>query len=57
MVLGACRWFWVDSDGFQRFAVLVAVAKFVALNLKEADNYGKFLYYLATTTLKFPLKK
>ena len=43
MVLGACRWFWVDSGGFQRFKVLVATVKFVALNLKDADNCGKFL--------------
>ena len=43
MVLGACRWFWMDSGGFQRFAVLVATVKFVALNLKEVDNCGKFL--------------
>ena len=43
MVLVACRWFWVDSGGFQRFSVLVGTVKFVALNLKEADNRGKFL--------------
>ena len=54
MVLGACRWFWVDSGGFQRFAVLVATVKFVALNLKEVGNSGKFLQYLPTMTLKFP---
>ena len=43
MVLGACRWFWVDSGVFQRFAVLVATVKFVAENVKEVDNCGKFL--------------
>ena len=53
MVLGACRCFWVDSGGFQRIAVLVATMKFVAFNLKEVDNCGKFLYYLAIMTLKF----
>ena len=29
--------------GFQRFAALEATVKFVALNLKEVDNSGKFL--------------
>ena len=53
MVLGACRCFWVDSGGFQRFSVLVGTVKLVALNLKEGDNRGKFLYDLATMTLKF----
>ena len=53
MVLGACRCFCVDSGGFQRFSVLVGTVKFVALNLKEGDNRGKFLYDLATMTLKF----
>ena len=45
MVLGTCRWFWVDSGSFQRLAVPVlgAMVKFVALNLKEVDNCGKFL--------------
>ena len=43
MVLGTCRWFRVDSGGFQRFAVLVATVKFVVLNLKEVGNCGKFL--------------
>ena len=43
MVLAACRWFWVNSGGFLRFAVLVATVKFVALNLKEIDNCGKCL--------------
>ena len=43
MALGACSWLWVDSGNFQRFAVLVATVKFVALNLKEVGNYGKFL--------------
>ena len=43
MVLGAGRWLWVDSGGFQRFAVLVATVKFVALSLKEVDNCRKFL--------------
>ena len=38
MVLGACKWFWLDSGGFQRFTVLVATVKFVALNLKDVDN-------------------
>ena len=42
-VLGACRWFWVDSGGFQGFGALIATVKFVALNLKEVDNCGKFL--------------
>ena len=40
--------------GFQRFAALEATVKFVALNLKEVDNSGKFLQYLPTMTLKFP---
>ena len=43
MVLGACRWFWVDSGGFQRSEVLVATLKFVALNFKKVGNCGKFL--------------
>ena len=43
MVLDGCGWFWVDSVGFQRFTVLVATVKFVALNLKDVDNRGKFL--------------
>ena len=43
MVLDGCGWFWVDSHGFQRFAVLVATVKFIALNLKEVDNCVKFL--------------
>ena len=40
---GDCRCPLVDSGGFQRFTVLVATVKFVALNLKEVDNCGKFL--------------
>ena len=50
MVLDGCGWFWVLADGyrwiqggFQRFVVLVATVKFVALNLKEVDNCEKFL--------------
>ena len=43
MVLGASRWFLVDSSGCQRFAVLVPKVEFVALNLKEVDNCEKFL--------------
>ena len=43
MVLGACRWLLVDSGGFQRFAVLVAMVEFVGLNLKQVDNSGVFL--------------
>ena len=37
---------WVFSAGLQWIAVtvkLVATVKFVALNLKEVDNYGEFL--------------
>ena len=40
MVLGACRWLWVDLGGVQRFAVSVATVKFVALDLKEVDTCG-----------------
>ena len=50
MVLDGCGWFWVLADGYrwiqgglQRFVVLVATVKFVALNLKEVDNCEKFL--------------
>ena len=43
MVLDGCGWFWVDSGRFQRFPALVTTVKFVALNLKEVDNYGEFL--------------
>ena len=42
MVLGASRSFWVVSNSFQLITVLVATMKFVALNLKEADDYGEF---------------
>ena len=44
MSLGACLLFWMDSGGFQRFAGLVVTVKFVALNLKQVDNCGKFLW-------------
>ena len=43
MVVDGYGWFWVDSGGFQRFTVLIATVKFVALNLKDVDNCGKFL--------------
>ena len=43
MVLVACRECWVDSGGFQRFAVLVATVKYLPLNSKEVDNCGKIL--------------
>ena len=50
MVVDGCGSFWVLADGFlwiqggfQRFTVLVATVKFVALNLKEVDICGKIL--------------
>ena len=33
----------MDSGESERFAVLVATVKFVALNLKVVDNCGKLL--------------
>ena len=54
MFLGG--WLWIVVDGFgclqmvlggvgglQRFAVLVATVKSVALNINVVDNYGEFL--------------
>ena len=49
MVVDSCGWFWVPADGFggvggfQRFAVLAATVKSVALNINVVDNYGEFL--------------
>ena len=44
---------WIQG-GFQRFTVLVPTVKLVALNLKDVDNCGKFLYCLAKMMVKFP---
>ena len=54
MFLGGWLWIVVDGfgclqmvfggvGGFQRFSVLVATLKSVALNINVVDNYGEFL--------------
>ena len=56
MVLLAGRSFWEVSSGFQWLTVLVSTVKFVALNLKEVNNYGEF-FNIQQQVSKVPLKQ
>ena len=57
MILGACRWFWVDSGGFQRFTVLVPTGEIRCSKFKRCRQLWKVFVVSSKNDAKVPLKQ